>query len=86
MVIHNDAPQRHVFSHDGNQITLTHNEIAIDAMLTGQYNTLARFHHAQEDVGPRANSTRGDSIVMCSRHDMCDPNRAGDTMRKPRLA
>lgn len=82
MVIHNDAPQRHVFSHDGNQITLTHNEIAIDAMLAGQYDTLARFRHVQ-DVDPRANST---SIVMCSRHDMCDPNRVGDTMRKLRLA
>lgn len=85
MVIHNDAPQRHVFSHDGNQITLTHNEIAVDAMLTGQYDMLAHFRHAQ-NVDSRAYSTRGDSIVMCSRHDIYDSNKAGDAMGKLRLA
>lgn len=58
--VHNGPPQRHEFALDDNQITLTQDEIAIDAMLR---------EHAEASARLRARDADG-SAVMCWDYDM----------------
>lgn len=61
--VHNGTPQRYVFALDDNQITLTQDEIAIDAMLR---------EHAEASARLRAGNVDGNT-VRCWGYDMVRP-------------